>query len=346
MQRHFLSGIRRLSTVPQIGVTTSAARFAEHGGARADVPPPLAVFCGWMGAKESQMRRYLSLWHERGCDTLSYAVGPQHVLMPTKGQAHMAELMGSVRDDIVARGPRPVIFHHMSVGGYLFGQMLRNLKEDGAFEPGAEDPLLDCVTAQIFDSPPDVHSIADGIPRSMGMGPLGVSLLPGVVSTYLRATRDGAGVHHRAASDAFHENLVRAPSPWHYSHADNASQSADPQPLTRLCRAGRTDVTEVVWDDTPHSQHYRMDPARRSAPPAARCPSAPARPPAAARAGTSGSSTPSCSAPTRSRCPRPPRRGARRRRTSGKRWRRRRDVKRARVHAPMSHGTQKKNRTS
>lgn len=111
-----------------------------------------------------------------------------------------------MRKEIERSGPRPILFHHMSVGGYLFGQWTRSLARDGALEPGSEHaPLLDCITAQahppalhlacispasrlhlacispasppqIFDSPPDVNGIAEGAAKSMGIG--GVRELP------------------------------------------------------------------------------------------------------------------------------------------------------------------------
>ena len=45
-------------------------------------PRPLCIVAGWMGAKERQLKPYLSFYHKRGIDTLSFAVGPNHVLFP------------------------------------------------------------------------------------------------------------------------------------------------------------------------------------------------------------------------------------------------------------------------
>lgn len=237
------------------------AKYTAHGAARdAGTLPPLVVFCGWMGAKPSQMDKYLSLWHERGADTLSFAVGPMHVLFPSRGMAVMDAVTMAVRDDIERAGKRPIIFHHMSVGGYLFGQWLRTLERDG--RSSANDPLLQSVTAQIFDSPPDVNGIANGAARSMGVGGIREVVFTQALRLYLALTRDTAGVHHRAASDAFHANSVRAPALWFFSRADEVSRHQDCERVAGLWRSSGIDVTQVVWDNTPHIQHFRVDPER------------------------------------------------------------------------------------
>ena len=50
---------------------------------------PLAVLAGWLGANERQMKPYLSFYHKHGIDTLSFAVGPKHILFPEKAMHQM-----------------------------------------------------------------------------------------------------------------------------------------------------------------------------------------------------------------------------------------------------------------
>jgi hypothetical protein len=35
----------------------------------------IAIVAGWMGAKEKQLKPYLKFYHDRGIDTISFAVG-------------------------------------------------------------------------------------------------------------------------------------------------------------------------------------------------------------------------------------------------------------------------------
>ena len=53
-------------------------------------------------------------------------VGPQHVLRPKTAMT----IMKNVVDKALELKPTDVVFHHFSVGGYLFGQMLRTLQRE------------------------------------------------------------------------------------------------------------------------------------------------------------------------------------------------------------------------
>lgn len=100
----------RLSNPDRLGLRSAAATFIEHGGTRVQhIPPPLCIFCGWMGASDRAMAKYLSLWHERGVDTYSYSVNPLHVLFPSLGQRKIESVMNSVRRELSGEGERPVV---------------------------------------------------------------------------------------------------------------------------------------------------------------------------------------------------------------------------------------------
>jgi len=111
---------------------------------------PLAVLAGWVGAKESQMKSYTQFYHQHGIDTISFAVGPRHVLFPEEAQNLVNELLRIVH---VPNG-RSIIFHHFSVGGFLYGQALLAMKTNT--EIGGVKQLI---KAQVFDSPPDYPNI-------------------------------------------------------------------------------------------------------------------------------------------------------------------------------------------
>ena len=44
---------------------------------------------GWMGSKDSQLKRYLTHYHELGFDTLSFAVGPKVIHIHTYTHTHI-----------------------------------------------------------------------------------------------------------------------------------------------------------------------------------------------------------------------------------------------------------------
>jgi alpha-beta hydrolase superfamily lysophospholipase len=79
---------------------------------------------------------------------------------------------------------------------------------------------------------------------------------------YLTLSAKTAGVEHRASSAAFHTNYISAPSLWFYSRSDPVALVEDCETVIRKWQAQGTQVKSVVWDDTPHIQHARVDPAR------------------------------------------------------------------------------------
>ena len=121
---------------------------------------PLVVIAGWMGAKAHQLKTYQRFYHDRGCDTLSFAVGPQHVLFPDKAIAQMERVLELCLKPTRSE-TRPLTslsFHMFSVGGYCYGQMLRIINSQQ--QRFASIPRV--MSAQVFDSPPDIAGIAKG----------------------------------------------------------------------------------------------------------------------------------------------------------------------------------------
>ena len=261
--------------------------FSPHGARR-----PLVLIAGWMGAKARQLKPYLRFYHDRGFDTLSFAVGPQHVLFPDQATAQMRRVLDHCLAP-AASETRPLTsltFHMFSVGGFCYGQMLRILAEEDRYN---EVPRM--ISAQIFDSPPDIKGIARGaflcaqakprlatgmslwvsehcsrhcpilagVSRSMGVGePLSTAVEYGL-SGYLALTANTAvGRGHEAASAAFHGNSLSAPSLWYYSKADLVADWQRIEAVQDKWRSRGTSIEQCRWDDSPHIQHGRVDPER------------------------------------------------------------------------------------
>jgi hypothetical protein len=220
----------------------------------------LVVVAGWMGAKERQLKPYLNFYHSHGIDTLSFAVGPNHVLFPNTAEKHMIRVLKAAKNphDVDRRPLKHLLFHHFSVGGFLYGQMLRTLTANAS---GHAD-ILDKIKAQVFDSPPDFRGIAKGVSRSMGVGPPMSTAIELGLRAYLSATESTSGAGHRLASEAFHDNHITAPSLWYYSKADPVASWEDCETVIGKWRAKGTRVEQCIWEDTPHIQHGRHDPER------------------------------------------------------------------------------------
>eukprot|EP01036_Dinobryon_divergens_P028536 gene28536-37494_t len=231
----------------------------QRANGKNDQKRPLVVIAGWMGAKERQLNPYISFYHSKNIDTLSFAVGPKHVLFPSDSKKQMEAVIDFISNpsDPSITAPSCILFHHFSVGGFLYGLLLLLLKEDKRF-----DSFIPMIRAQIFDSPPDYKSIASGMARSMGFTGIGQNIVEFSASAYLKLTENYAGVLHRASSAAFHGNEVPAPSLWFYSKADPVSKFEDCNIVIEKWKARGIQVQQCMWDDTPHIQHARYDPKR------------------------------------------------------------------------------------
>lgn len=243
-----------MPTPLSVGFNMKYQQANDLGGKR-----PLVIIAGWMGAKERQLNPYISFYHKRNIDTLSFAVGPKHVLFPSDSKEQMEKVMDFISNTASSeiKSPSCIIFHHFSVGGFLYGLLLLSLKESNRFE--SVTPLI---KAQIFDSPPDYKSIASGMARSMGFSGLGQLAVENAAKVYLKLSENSAGVLHRASSAAFHGNEIAAPSLWFYSKADPVAKFEDCITVIDKWKSRGTRVDQCVWDDTPHIQHARYDPER------------------------------------------------------------------------------------
>lgn len=222
---------------------------------------PLAVVTGWMGAKANQMKPYLHFYHKHGIDTISHAVGPAHVLFPERAAEHMDRVLSYAMNPESTSpppAPRDLIFHSFSVGGFLFGTGLKLMSQN----PTKYANLPKSIKVQVFDSPPDYHSIATGLSKSMGLGVLTEKIVEHAAAAYLKATADTSGVIHRETSEIFHNNHIAAPSLWFYSKADPVSRWEDCETVIEKWRKRGTHVDSCTWENTPHIQHGRHDPEK------------------------------------------------------------------------------------
>lgn len=222
-------------------------------------PKKIVIISGWLGAKENQLKPYLQYYHKNGFDSISFAVGPRDVLLPSVQNNQITKALDFVKsENSNSMKYDRVVFHNFSVGGFLFGQMLRNLQTDNLLS----DFTKDIVKAQVFDSPPDFNGIAAGVSKSMGIGGLGEKTIEFVLSTYLKAVENSYGKDHKAASHSFHTNFIQAPALWFYSKADPVARWEDCAEVIRKWRESGTSVRECIWESTPHIQHARLDPER------------------------------------------------------------------------------------
>jgi hypothetical protein len=233
------------------GVTINTLE-PEEGVAR-----PIVVIAGWLGARERQLRVFREFYHDRGCDTLTFAAGPLEVLMPSRGEKLMRHVMHTVVESM-KDGDRAVVFHGFSVAGYLYGLGLIEQHRT----PKRWERFTRNVRLQAFDSPPDFENIALGVGASMGFRGVLSLYATRLLDLYLFLTRHGAGKKYRASSAALHDNTLAVPSIFFYSKSDPVAEHSACARVAELWRGRGNDVREVVWDESPHIAHAKLDGTR------------------------------------------------------------------------------------
>ena len=125
----------------------------------------VAIVTGWMGAKQKQLKPYLTFYHDKGINTLSFAIGPKQVLFPQSASDQMETVLNEIikleAKEAKENRSLKILFHNFSVGGFLFGQMLRRMES----HPEKYGKLKSIIVAQVFDSPPDFNGIATGVSK-------------------------------------------------------------------------------------------------------------------------------------------------------------------------------------
>lgn len=243
------SGAELLSKAVGNGMTYYEARPKQENR-------KVVVITGWLNANQRQLKPYVSYYLGKGLDTVTISVNAGHILDPKSGRKQMEDVMHEVMKVPTKR----ILFHQFSTGGYLYAQLLRVV----ALNPQNETfkKFHESIGAQIFDSPPDVDGIANGISKSFIGNPVMQTVSKVAVGAYLSLAKNTAGIEHREASRTMHQNTLRAPSLWFYSKADEIAPYQDCEKVIKTWRNNDIPVEECVWDDTPHIQHARKDPQR------------------------------------------------------------------------------------
>lgn len=138
--------------------------FTYHEASKHTHNRSLVVISGWLGAKEKHLQPYVKFYQEKGIDAYTYIVSPDYVMKPQIALDLAQSLLQDIEERFHPSHVRPVdslLFHNFSVGGFLYGQMLRVIADSA----GKYDQILPKIGAQIFDSPPDFDGIAAGISR-------------------------------------------------------------------------------------------------------------------------------------------------------------------------------------
>ena len=106
---------------------------------------PLSILLCWLMAKNNAVNKYAQFYLDRGFDVMTVRITPTQLLFPTLSNAIVEkELMPILKNVDHSKS----LIHGFSVGGYVFGQMLRVANE----RPEDYKGVMDAMIGQIWDS--------------------------------------------------------------------------------------------------------------------------------------------------------------------------------------------------
>lgn len=228
-----------------------------------DVPASerkMAVLFGWVNSQEKHLSKYASMYHARGVDTLLVLPKAAHVVNPELGMVDAAHRVLRLAEE---SGDAPLIIHGFSVGGFLYGQMLRcspsaPLAHRRDCPDGVSPDWAARVAAQVFDSPVDFEGVPHGLSMAVFGQGLAQRLTETAIALYL-ALRADLAAEYVASSTTFKAMPVRAPALVVYSGEDDIADAGRIEEVMAGWQAGGLRVSGLRMDSSEHVQHLRTN---------------------------------------------------------------------------------------
>ncbi|XP_070559824.1 transmembrane protein 53-like [Ptychodera flava] len=216
---------------------------------RKDKDRPMVLMFGWMSAKQRYINKYVEVYNSKGCDVLVVKMDPINLVWPSTGQSVAQELL-----DYIEKGDQKLIVHSFSVGGHLYGELLRRIDS----KPDRYAGVKDRIVGQIFDSctsaKDSFHSICDAITQN----PVLWFLLKSVAVTYFWMTQKYTVSHIKKTRETLRQNPVNTPILMLYSLDDPIGSAKANEQLSEIWKRDLDyQVQSKCWDSSPHVEHMR-----------------------------------------------------------------------------------------
>ncbi|KAK9752707.1 Eukaryotic protein of unknown function (DUF829) [Popillia japonica] len=227
---------------------------------------PLVVMPTWLMAKEKHINKNAKFYLDYGFDVLNIRLQVWQLLLPTKGTwqlllptknlkrspwflnwwANILKFLEANQDY------SPLVVHGFSIGGYLWGEALVQMKSDKT----RYQPITDKFSGQIWDSVTDITQIPVGTPTAMFPNN---KILQAILRLYLvfhmKAFDKIATCHYRKSRDAFFENILNVPTLIFGSKIDPVATEETLRAFKDHLESKGSKVYWKIWDDSPHVSH-------------------------------------------------------------------------------------------
>ncbi|KAL4224734.1 hypothetical protein ACF0H5_015431 [Mactra antiquata] len=208
-------------------------------------PRPLVLLFGWLFARPQHLRKFADMYVHQGFDVISVQVFLSQLLRPNVTQSLMRSVLDLCLEE--EHSSQPIIVHGLSVGGYLYGEVLTNLQK----YPEKYGSISQRLRGQIFDSVVDFYGIPGGISRAVTRNEKIGSKIESSLEWYLNQFKSTTD-HYVKASDLFHSNELKIPSIFLYSMNDVVCSPEHKERIVRDWLQKGIDVTSRSWEDAPH----------------------------------------------------------------------------------------------
>lgn len=178
---------------------------------------PLVLLYSWLKAKSSHLTKYSDFYLTKGFDVLQITTTPGSIIFPNKARKSMENLLNYIDSE---HDNRPLFVHGFSVGGYLFGETLKHMKD----KPEKFESVSNRIRGQCFDSPVDAANIATGLAYVLSPNNSnGRFVIRNSVDAWLTLTRNATEKYYKASQEMILQNYFRVPTVFFYSQADPIS---------------------------------------------------------------------------------------------------------------------------
>nr|DBA31460.1 TPA: hypothetical protein GDO54_007306 [Pyxicephalus adspersus] len=242
------------ASLQQSSVKKYSNLFALHTNPSApensQSPRPLLLFLPWLGSTARSHEKYLELYFQLGFDVLVAESSLVHFLWPKTGLEHAGQLLELLMGEKELNSRR-LFIHAMSIGGYLFAQMLvRSSKQ--------QREMLERIHGQVFDSlvVGSMERMAAGVAR-MVSSPLLEALVVRGTLLYFSLMKAQTTDYYERGIQAFWDKPIPCPSLFFYCLNDPLSDYVKVEELLQSWGKQGIKVQGKKWENSIHAGHLK-----------------------------------------------------------------------------------------
>ena len=154
-----------------------------------------------------------------------------------------------------SRRQQPLLCHAFSVGGYMYGELLTSLYSSMHEYPDFQQRMF----GKIFDSPIDYYGVPRGVARAVTTNQDRIARIESTVKWYMMKFERVTQQYIRA-SDNVHENALKTPALFLYSHNDPLCNPDHIETVAHNWRRNGIHADTVSWERAPHVTSFKMYP--------------------------------------------------------------------------------------